>query len=93
MTEPEQIKQSIRDNQDGTATVRLFKRDIDNPSELPDELSRIYVEHDLSKLDDTALMYKLLQGGETVSYTHLVKACGSGRALSRRCPRLQSREP
>ena len=71
MTEPEQIKQSIRDNQDGTATVRLFKRDIDNPSELPDELSRIYVEQDLSKLDDTALMYKLLQGGENRSLLNL----------------------
>ena len=71
MTEPEQIKQSIRDNQDGTATVRLFKRGIDNPSELPDELSRIYVEQDLSKLDDTALMYKLLQGGENRSLLNL----------------------
>lgn len=71
ITRPEQIKESIRDNQDGTATVRLFKKGIDDPSELPGDLGRIYTEQDLAKLDDTALMYKLLQGGENRSLLNL----------------------
>lgn len=73
MSDPQLLKSSMKDNGDGTVTVRFFKKGYDTEEELPKEVRDAIHNTDVQKMSNTDLVFKLLvsrrsNGPENESY-------------------------
>ena len=65
ISDPQMLKSCMKDNRDGTVTVRFFKKGYDNEEELPQEIQKAKQEKNVRGLDDIGLVFRMLLSSTT----------------------------